>query len=233
MSGAATNEVRNQKHRDWLARRAYNETFRTAPSTFPIWRGIPKRCPCGCGEIWYDKLSPVNWWTYLSPDLLWKTQFLYPVFGALFKVVWYARPVVLTALFGFSLFDRKTTGSLVFYGAGFPLSILLKISFWVLSVLGILAVALLWPVSLALMFSLIVALVGIAVIAISSRSLVFILGGAASVIFSFYPYMGIVLIVIGVLLEYESKRRSDQRIEENIGKLTLMIHKSENDLKEC
>ena len=60
-----------------------------------------------------------------------------------------------------------------------------------------------------------------ATIAISMRGIVFVIGGAASVAYSYYPFVGIVLIVVGVLVEYERIRRSERRQEEIIGQILL------------
>ena len=53
---------RGEVHQKWLARRAYHETFSEAGTVFPSWMGVPNRCKCGCAEVWYDRVSSVNWW---------------------------------------------------------------------------------------------------------------------------------------------------------------------------
>ena len=55
------------EHEKWLSRRVYHETFSTPGAEFPSWRGIPNRCNCGCTEVWYDRLSPTNWWATFNP----------------------------------------------------------------------------------------------------------------------------------------------------------------------
>ena len=55
------------EHEKWLSRRVYHETFSTPGAEFPSWRGIPNRCNCGCAEVWYERLSPTNWWVTFNP----------------------------------------------------------------------------------------------------------------------------------------------------------------------
>ncbi len=78
-------------------------------------------------------------------------------------------------------------------------------------------------VSLGLLIALMGVLLGMAVIAISMRGLVFVIGGIASVTFSYFPAIGIALIVAGVLVEYERNRRNERHREERLGHLILML----------
>ena len=55
------------EHEKWLSRRVYHETFSTPGTAFPSWRGVPNRCNCGCAKVWYDRLSPTNWWAAFNP----------------------------------------------------------------------------------------------------------------------------------------------------------------------
>ncbi len=82
-------------HQKWLSRRTYHKTYSKTPSLYFNWSGVPNRCKCGCDEVWYDRISPVNWWQYFSPMLLMRTNFLFPVFRALFSLIWTFPPVIL------------------------------------------------------------------------------------------------------------------------------------------
>ena len=68
-----------------------------------------------------------------------------------------------------------------------------------------------------------------AVIAVSMRGLVFVIGGIASVTYSYYPAIGIALIVVGVFVEYERNRRNERHREERLGNLILMLRRDEKD----
>ena len=84
-------ESRNHNlHEEWLSRRAYVECFgsREPPAVFKKWRGNPDPCRCGCGEVSYSRSNPENLWKSLSPQVLWKTGFLIPIFRAMYGVLW-------------------------------------------------------------------------------------------------------------------------------------------------
>ena len=67
----------------------------------------------------------------------------------------------------------------------------------------------------------------LAALLMASYSLVFLIGGAASILYISNPLIGILLIVAGVGLEYESRRRLEQRNREQIGRVLRMIeHRS-------
>ena len=59
--------------------------------------------------------------------------------------------------------------------------------------------------------------------------LVFLLGGAASILYGFSPAIGTALIVVGVGLEYESRRRRDKENREQIGRLLRIIEHRDGD----
>ena len=83
--------------------------------------------------------------------------------------------------------------------------------------------------SLALLITLVLTCSVMATIAISMRGIVFVIGGVASVSYSYYPIGGIALIVIGVLVEYERIRRSERRQEEIIGQILLFQKPHDDD----
>ena len=64
---------------------------------------------------------------------------------------------------------------------------------------------------------------GLAAVLMASSSLVFLIGGAASFGFGFNPVIGILLIVAGVGLEYESRRQRDRQNREQVGRLLRII----------
>lgn len=227
------------EHEKWLSRRAYHETFSSPSSLFVNWRGLPNRCKCGCGDIWYDRLSPVNWWTYFTPNLLAQVQFLFPVFRALYGLVWHLPPVIWI-WFQLARSSYKTEilartdpnygtsvtiaiARLLLYGIIAPLIVVVYVATWILTRLGGVIIMGLHLASLALLAMLILTLFGIAVIAISMRGLVFVIGGVASVVLSYYPAIGVTLIIAGVFVEYERNRRSDRQREELLGNLALKL----------
>ena len=77
-------------HEEWLSRGAYVECFGSGepPVVFKKWRGNPDPCRCGCGEVRYSRDNPENLWKSLSPNLLWETGFLFPMFRDLHNFIW-------------------------------------------------------------------------------------------------------------------------------------------------
>ena len=225
-------------HDKWLSRRLYHEMFSTEGSAFPNWRGLPNRCTCGCESVWYDRVSPVNWWTYFTPKLLKQVNFLFPIFRSFYAVVWslppviwiwftllrtYCKPESLVANIDPNVNARFVViiVRLFLYGFIAPLVLVLWATTWVLSRLGGITIFILHVVSLALLSIFMVVSAGVAGLVIAMRGLVFVIGGAASVLYSYYPAVGVSLIVVGVLVEYERNRRADRRREEQLGYLIL------------
>ena len=228
------------KHEKWQSRRLYHETFST-PSTFlPSWRGVPNRCKCGCAEVWYDRLSPTNWWAPLNPvthiSIVWAVV---RSFVALHKVLWHLPPVIRGMLQmiragykrgvinrikpGTNAFVAIATARLLLYGIIVPLAVAIWATVWVLSRPGVvLIVALLLPMVglVAVLFSISLA---ISLIAISMSGIVVILGGVGSIVYLDSPVIGITVIVIGVFVQYELRRRENRRREEQLGYLILML----------
>ena len=68
--------------------------LREPPVVFPNWRGNPDPCRCGCGEVRYSRENPHNLWESFSPQWLWKTGFMFPVFRAMYGVLWALSGVV-------------------------------------------------------------------------------------------------------------------------------------------
>lgn len=85
------------EHEKWLSRRMYHETFNTAGTAFPNWPGEPNQCNCGCAEVWYDRLSPTNWWAAFNPArYIAIMRQLALVFIALHKLLWHLAPQIWT-----------------------------------------------------------------------------------------------------------------------------------------
>ena len=234
-------------HQKWLSRRMYHETFSTPGRLYFNWRGVPNRCKCGCGEVWYDRVSPVNWWIYFNPKLLIETRFLFLVFRPLYSLIWSLPPAIwicfqlLRTYYKARILARVGTtngtsvaigiaiGRLLLYGVIAPLVVALWVTTWTLSRIGSVIILVLHLVLLGLLIALMGTLLGTAVIAISMRGLVFVIGGVASVTYSYYPAIGIALIVVGVFVEYERNRRNERHREERLGNLILMLRRDEKD----
>lgn len=235
------------QHEKWLSRRIYHEVFSTPVTTFLMWRGVPNRCQCGCGEIWYDRVSPVNWWQYISPQLIFGVQFLFPVFRAFHSLLWSLPPAVwaLFQVFRSTYKDNILNkigpgeaanamlaiafGRTLVYGVIAPLVISLWIATWVLTRIGGILVLAMHLMALSILTALMGILLVVSIIAISMRGLVFVIGGVASVTYSYYPAVGIALIIVGVLLEYERNRRNDRNREERLGYLLSKIQGNTHD----
>ena len=227
------------EHEKWLSRRVYHETFSTSGSSFPNWSGLPNRCKCGCGGVWYDRVSPVNWWTYFDLTFPLRVQLLFPVFRAFYGVVWhlpaviwiwfqlcrasYEEQVTIRANPGHSTSAAIVVARLFLYAVVAPLVITLYATIWILSRLGGVATMALHFTSLVLLTFTVLILFGIAVIAIFMRGLVLVIGGTASVVSSYYPAIGVALIVAGILVEYERNRRNERRHEERLGRLIMFL----------
>ena len=227
------------EHNKWLSRRTYHETFSTPNKSIFNWRGLPNRCKCGCGEIWYDKVSPVNWWRYFDPTVLIRLRLLFPLFRPLYELLWHLPPLIWIAYkntrsgYKEEVRTRVRPGSSIraaTFIAGFlvysiftPIMVAMYAGTWFLTRVGGVAILMLHGLSLALLLTLLMTLLAFAIIAISMRGIVFVIGGAASVVYSYYPIIGIVLIVIGLLLEYERYRRNELKREEQLGSMILLL----------
>lgn len=227
------------EHDKWLARQAYHEVFSDNPKFFLSWRGLPNRCKCGCGGVWYDRVSPVNWWRYWSPELLWRVGFLFPIFRALHGVCWTIPPLIwswfqiCSANYKDLVFERHRAeqyasalfgARLLVYGIIAPLVVGLCTVSWIVSRLGGALIMGIHFVSLGLVAAFVLVLFVLAVSSMAVRGIVFIIGGVASVVYLDYPIFGTVLVIVGVLVEYERIRRNEKKHEEQLG--TLLLHRN-------
>ena len=229
-------------HEEWLSRGAYVECFGShePPLVFKKWRGNPDPCRCGCGEVRYSRDNPQNQWKSLSPSLLWQTGFLFPIFRALFNVMWHLwEPVwaafravfsmqavkdhVIAAKLDNHLVRAFTPVRFLFWLVLSLLLFTMAAAAWSLPRVGGIVIIPLYFAAMMLLTAFIGLVMGLAAVFIASSSLVFLIGGAASILYGFSPVVGIVLIVVGVGLEYESRRRRDRENREQIGRLLRII----------
>ena len=136
----------------------------------------------------------------------------------------YKRGVINRIKPGTNAFVAIATARLLLYGIIVPLAVAIWATAWVLSRPGVvLIVALLLPMVglVAVLFSISLA---ISLIAISMSGLVVILGGVGSIFYLDNPAFGITFIVIGVLVQYELRRRLKVSVEKsNSSHLIMML----------
>ena len=81
----------------------------------------------------------------------------------------------------------------------------------------------LYVASLMLLASLVLVIWLFAVLYITLNELVFLVGGVASILYLTNPSIGITLIVLGIGIEYESKRRRERSHREEVGRMLRII----------
>ena len=234
-------------HEEWLSRGAYDECFgsREPPLAFKKWRGNQDHCRCGCGEVRYSRSNPHNLWKSLSPQLLWETRFLFPIFRALFGVLWELSGIVWPAFrrvfsvsvlrnnvivnpLGNKLGSALTPVRILVWSVFCLLLFLMAAAAWSLPRLGGVVIFPLYFVGMAVFMTIMGLIWGFTALFMASYSLVFLIGGAASFAFGFNPAIGILLIVAGVALEYESRRRRDRENREQLGRVLRIIEQRTN-----
>ena len=206
----------NRVHAKWPARRAYHETFSNPGPLIFNWHGAPNGCKCGCGGLWYDRVSSTNWWNYFSPGLLLQTAFLFPIFLALHKVIWSLPPVVWHVFRSVRASSKREIPAN--RKAPYIFTVIISLPLCVVSWT-------LWPIAVALLTSVVCALFVVAIVAIGMLGFTLVLAGLASVLFSTHPFIGVALIFAGILWEYERNRRNTLKHEELIGSLVLRLRK--------
>ena len=236
-------DSRKQKlHEEWLSRGAYVELFGShePPVAFKKWRGNPDPCQCGCREVRYSRSNPQNLWKSLSPNLLWETGFLLPIFRAVFAVLWeLSGPVwaafrgvfrvsvlkdnVIADPLGNKLGSALTPVRILVWSIFCLLLFLIAAAAWSLPRLGGVVIFPLYFVGMAVFMTIMGVIWGLTAVFMASYSLVFLIGGAASFAFGSSPIFGILLIVAGVGLEYESRRRRDRENREQLGQMIRII----------
>ena len=240
---AVTAETRTRRlHEEWLSRGAYDECFgsREPPLAFKKWRGNPDPCRCGCGEMRYSRSNPHNLSKSLSPQLLWETGFLFPIFRALVGVLWELSGIVWPAFqrvfrvsvlrnnvianpLGNKLGSALTPVRILVWSVFCLLLFLMAAAAWSLPRLGAVVIFPPYFVGMAVFMTIMGLIWGLTALFMASYSLVFLIGGAASFAFGFNAAIGIALVVAGVALEYESRRRRDRENREQLGRVLRII----------
>ena len=239
----AISESRKLKlHEEWLSRGAYLEYFgpEDPPAVFPNWRGSPDPCRCGCKEVRYSRSNPQNLWASFSPQLFWEVGFLFPIFRALYDVLWELSGVIwamFRAVFsvnavkdhvianplGNKLGSALAPVRILVWSVFCLLLFLMAAAAWSLPRLGGVVIFPLYFVGMAVFMTIMGLIWGLTALFMASYSLVFLIGGAASFAFGVSPAIGILLIAAGVALEYESRRRRDRENREQLGRVLRII----------
>ena len=233
---------KHRLHEEWLSRGSYVDYFGSQdPSvTFKKWRGNPDPCRCGCGEVRYSRSNPENLWNSLSPKPFWEAGFLFPLFRDLFVFLWYlwvpfwlafrgvfcvkaVKEHVIAAPLGNKLVRAFTPVRFLFWSIFSLLLFLIAAAAWSLPRIGGLVILPLYFAGLSVFTAVMVLIWGLSALFMASYSLVFLIGGAASILYLSSPVIGILLIVAGVGLEYESKRRRDRQSREQLGRVLRII----------
>ena len=214
MQDTPSDSRKQRLHEEWLSRGAYVECFGSSepPVVFKKWRGNPDSCRCGCGEVRYSRDNPENLWKSLSPNLLWETGFLFPIFRDLHNFIW-TLPELIRAIKEVAVSDSQGIKG---NGATAPvwfwikptvvlLLFLLFVAAWSLSRLMLVVLTPPYVVAMVLVLAFVLLISAQAATRMALSGLVFLLGGAASILYGFSPAIGVALIVAGVGLEYESR----------------------------
>ena len=210
---------------------------------FPNWPGFPDHCKCRCGQVRYSRSNPENLWQSFNPRLLWEIRFLFPVFGTLRNFIWTLPRFAWTVfriVFCSKAFKEiviadplgKAGGRAMIPVRFLPWSaislflFLLVVAAWLTSRFTLFVLVPPYVVAMAFVLALILLLSVHATTRMAWYALVFLIGGAASFGFGVSPVIGILMIVLGVCLEYESRRRRDLQNREQIGRLLRIIEQT-------
>ena len=227
---------KENQHDAWANRQAYRRHFSKPVIFLRNWSGNPDPCGCGCGGVEYSRADPTNWWQSLTPSLLWKTKFMLPVLWSLYKLLWTvclilrARSLVILSARGFKAMVLANPLGNILGAILMParLVVWLIASFiilfvWVVVLVGSIVLVPLYVVSLMLLVSLVLVIWLFAVLYITLHGFVFLVGGIASILYLSNPTIGIVLIALGVGIEYESKRRRERNHHEEVGQIIRIV----------
>ena len=198
------------------------------------WPGNSDPCGCGCGMVGYGRSDPANWWQSLTPKLLWETRLLLPQWRCLYSALWAFCSLLWKITLG--ILGRKGFRALLITNPlhnklGTIMTPVRAVA-WLIVVLslgmaalfvGVVVIPLLYVVSLALLASVLLLVWFLATVYIASHGLVFLIGGVSSILYLSNPAVGIVLIALGLGIEYESKRRRDRNHREEVGQLLRVI----------
>ena len=229
---------KHRLHEEWLSRGAYDECFgsREPPLAFKNWRGNPDPCRCGCDEVRYSRSNPHNLWKSLSPQLLWETGFLFPIFRAFRNFLWALLGLAWANFrteFRASAFKAKVISGhrgrrggwgmmplrFLNWAAISLFMFLIVVAAWIVSRFALFVLAPLYVLGMAIILAVLLFNSTFAAISLASIGLVFLIGAAASFAFDASPVLGIALIVAGVCFEYEGRRQRDRQNREQLGRI--------------
>ncbi len=238
MQDTPSDSRKRRRHEEWLSRGAYVECFCSLdpPVHFPNWPGFPDPCRCGCRKVRYNRSNPENLWHSLSPRWLWEIGFLFPIFRALHNFIW-TLPGLIRAIKEVAVSDspgikgNEATAPVWFWTKPtvVVLLFLLYVAAWLLSRLTLVVLTPPHVVAMVLVLAFVLLISAQAATRMALSGLVFLIGGAASILYGLSPAIGIALIVAGVGLEYESGRRRDRQNREQIGRLLRIIEHRDGD----
>ena len=235
------------EHQKWVARRIYHETFSKPRQVFPNWEGSPNRCKCGCGEEWTDRVSPINWWLYLNPGTYAPVlPHIHEVFRALHHLLsllprlswhWFqmTRKQYKARIRANPNPEVNTTAAIVIawallYGVAVPMTAAVACLTWILTRPGSVSLMILEAASIALYMSIALTSSVLAALTMSMAGIVVIIAGMGSIVYFNSSLLGIALMIIGVLLQYELNRRQARQLEERLGKLVLLLREQQHNL---
>ena len=239
---------KNTLHEEWLSRGTYLEYFgsQDPPVAFKKWRGNPDPCQCGCGEVRYSRSNPLNLWKSLSPQLLWEEKFLIPPFRDLLDFLWSLPELAWTdfrMVFCWRVFRDDALANPMGNGLGWALTpvrilvwsvlsllfFLLVMASLVMSRFALLVVMPFYVVAMTLFAASLLLSWTLVAVFMALYGLVFLIGGVASILYLSSPEIGIVLLVVGVGAEYESRRRRDRQNREQLGRVLRIVEQKPSD----
>ena len=242
-------EIRKRRlHEEWLSRGAYVGHFgsREPPAVFSRWGGNADPCRCGCDEVRYNRSTPLNLWRCFDPRLLWELEFLFPVFRTLYAVLWElsgplwdmfragfcvkaVKDHVIADPLGNRLGRALIPLRFLFWIVFSLLLFLLAATVWSLPRLGGVVIFPLYFAGVAFLMAIMGLIMGLAALFMALYSLVFLIGGVASILYLSSPVIGILLLVAGVGIEYESRRRRDRQNREQLGRVLRIVEQKPSD----
>ena len=244
--GDLSSEYRKAKrHEAWLNRQAYRRQFGSKEPVrfFRNWPGNPDPCKCGCGAVEYSRSDPTNWWQNFTPKLLWETKLLLPTLWSLCVIFWRLlwtlgkRTLWVLGPRGFRAIVINNPANRWFVTVATPLRVvtwllvvLFVLSLWMAALLlGVMLVPL-YVVSLSFLALVLLLVWLFTMIFIMLNGLVFLVGGVASILYLSNPTIGIILIALGIGIEYESKRRRDKNHREEVGQMLRIIEDAQTPM---
>ena len=87
--------------------------------------------------------------------------------------------------------------------------------------------------TLLLLIALVSVIFLLGIVGIALKGFIFVVGGLVSVVYTDYPIIGVGLIVLGIVLQYEFNRRAEKQLHERIGSLILMLKEAQQSNSEA